>query len=175
MKRQIIFASLAFVLCCALSVLAGYNLHCVLSGQAALCSIQPLRVLHGMLTIPRARSFAGLLIAASACGIIVILLMQGYIKYRSNMRQITPQIETPEAAGQGQYGTARWLKNSEISQVFFTAAMDINSVQIQELLSEADQEIREMQKAIEEGGFVPVQPKQEPKSNDELNEINFFS
>lgn len=46
------------------------------------------------------------------------------LNYRSKMRRITPDISTPCAAGQGQYGTARWLNGKDYAAVFCAVRLD---------------------------------------------------
>lgn len=49
---------------------------------------------------------------------VLTLWVSGSRTYQSDLMQITPEIATPVPAGQGQYGTARWLKKEEFDQVF---------------------------------------------------------
>lgn len=56
--------------------------------------------------------------AATALLLIWILVSTTYLNYRSNMQQITPKIKTPCAEGQGQFGTARWMKPEEIGEYY---------------------------------------------------------
>ena len=64
-----------------------------------------------------------LLLASLMLGLIWILLTGSNLKYRSDMQQITPDIQTPCAAGQGQYGTARWMKKKNFSKCFPTVQL----------------------------------------------------
>lgn len=59
-----------------------------------------------------------LLCALTALLILWVMLTGSYLNYRSDMQQITPDIQTPRAAGQGQFGTARWLDPKEITRFF---------------------------------------------------------
>ena len=57
------------------------------------------------------------------CAVVAVLLLWvmftgSYLKYRSDMRRITPDIETPCADGQGQFGTARWLPREKFRKYF---------------------------------------------------------
>ena len=40
------------------------------------------------------------------------------------MQRLTPKITTPCAAGQGQYGTARWMKPEEVRESFTETKLD---------------------------------------------------
>lgn len=52
------------------------------------------------------------------CGSAVVLLMGRRETYESDTRAVTGFIQTPVAVGQGQHGTARWLKQSERKKTF---------------------------------------------------------
>lgn len=59
------------------------------------------------------------------CGfyVMIIISLQVFIldnkkSYASEVMEITPDIHTPVPAGQGQHGTARWLKKDEFDQTF---------------------------------------------------------
>lgn len=47
-----------------------------------------------------------------------ILLTGSSLNYRSRMWVVTPDIITPCADGQGQFGTARWLKEADIPRFY---------------------------------------------------------
>lgn len=59
-----------------------------------------------------------LLCALAALLILWVMLTGSYLNYRSDMQQITPDIQTPCAAGQGQFGTARWLRPEKIKHFY---------------------------------------------------------
>lgn len=57
------------------------------------------------------------------CALVALLLLwvlftSTYLNYRSDMQRITPDIATPCAAGQGQFGTAKWLRADKIGRFF---------------------------------------------------------
>lgn len=133
MRRRLIAAAICFLILSIASMYAGYNFDRVLSQDTASCSVDPLVVLTGAWA-GKARLLTLLLVVASAGGVLFLTLMPEYIKYKSNMIQVVPGVETPEAAGQGQYGTAHWLSKSEIPKVFAPAQIDTDSHLIAELL-----------------------------------------
>lgn len=134
MRKKIIPCTLLFLVFAIGALYCGYNADAFLSGTRHF-STNFFVVLRGVMEIPKARAFALLLIAADALFIGFIMVMQEYIKYRSDMRQVTPDINIPEAAGQGQYGTARWLEQSEFADSFDVVEIDIGSALIRELLA----------------------------------------
>lgn len=48
--------------------------------------------------------------------------------YKSDKMQITDNIATPVSAGQGQCGTAKWLKRSEFSDAFESYTLDAEAL-----------------------------------------------
>lgn len=66
----------------------------------------------------RVQRFYLIFVAVTALLLIWGVACSNYLKYRSNMQQITPDIAIPCAAGQGQFGTARWMKSEHIGRYF---------------------------------------------------------
>ncbi|WP_131469410.1 hypothetical protein [Ruminiclostridium cellobioparum] len=56
--------------------------------------------------------------------------------YISKLQRITPKIYTPVAAGQNQYGSARWMKEKDKSKAFATTVINPKN-QVFETLIEA--------------------------------------
>lgn len=80
-----------------------------------------LNPLHGwklILSDSRILGFYLIYTAATVLLLIWILVSTTYLNYRSNMQRITPDIITPCADGQGQFGTARWMKQEDIGRFF---------------------------------------------------------
>lgn len=142
MKRRAITAAFVLLFFCALSPLAGYNLHMLLSGRRELCSADPASVLTG-LSIPQVRGFTLLGIGVAAVAVAWMLVSQNYIKYRNGMMEIVPGLWTPEPAGQGQYGTARWATEMELSSTFSVALVDAESPLLRELIAHGYDDLEE--------------------------------
>lgn len=134
MKRKIIISCVLMTGFSAASLYISYNVHWILMRQRNMCSTNPVVLISG-LNEPRIRTFFIICLITSALFIVYMLVMQNYIKYKSDMRQITPDIQIPKAEGQGQYGTARWLDKSKFSKVFATVKADKNSTMIKKLIS----------------------------------------
>ena len=134
MKRKIIISSILMVVASVLSLYISYNVHWVLSGNRKMCSTNPLVLISG-LSEPKIRTFFIICLIASALAILYMLVMQSYIKYKSDMQYITPDIETPKAEGQGQYGTARWLNRNKLLKAFAVVQVDQSSPLIKDLMA----------------------------------------
>ena len=79
-----------------------------------------------------------LLLATVALWLIWVLVSGSSLKYRSDMQQITPDIVTPCADGQGQYGTAKWMPKSKY-RTYFTVRRSKN-MNIDDLLEAGRQD-----------------------------------
>ncbi|MEG2455106.1 MAG: type IV secretory system conjugative DNA transfer family protein, partial [Oscillospiraceae bacterium] len=118
MKRRYFMATALLLALCVLCLFGAYNLHMALSG--GLCSMNPSAVLAGV-QIRNVRLFWYMGCAGSLLAVVWMMVSRSYIKYRSDMQKITPDIEVPKAEGQGQYGTAHWLDPKRFPQVFAVA------------------------------------------------------
>lgn len=116
------------------SLYISYNVHWILMRQLKMCSTSPVVLISG-LREPKIRTLFIICLIASALAILYMLVMQSYIKYKSDMQRITPDIETPKAEGQGQYGTARWLNRKKFSKVFTAVEVDQSSPLIKDLIA----------------------------------------
>lgn len=76
-------------------------------------------------------SFGKLFIMLLALEILgIYYLLKDTAHYKADMVQITPDIATPAPMGQGQYGSARWLRKDEFDKVFDTVVISPDTTQI---------------------------------------------
>lgn len=89
------------------------------------------------------------LILAAAVLLILfwVLFTSTYLNYRSNMWEVTPDIYTPCADGQGQFGTARWLKQGQIGKYFGVWKISKRSPELKTLLAAGKKDQEEIKKA----------------------------
>jgi type IV secretion system protein VirD4 len=59
--------------------------------------------------------------------------------YQSRVQQITPQIKTPVAAGQGQFGNARWLEKKKFKKTF--DVVEIKKKDVKELMKLGEEDL----------------------------------
>ena len=136
MKRRMIAGFICFLLLCVISMYVGYYAdHLLSGGYAGTLPISPAVVLPGA-WIGKAKLMTLLLMASSGCGVLFLLLMPEYIKYKSAMIEVVPGVRIPEAAGQGQYGNAHWLPAAQIPKVFASTKIDATSPLIKRLLEQ---------------------------------------
>lgn len=93
----------------------------------------------------RVQKFYLIYLAITALLLIWVLVTGSYLNYRSDMQQITPDIATPCAAGQGQYGTARWMKPEDIGRSFGVWKLPKRRSWFRELIAAGKQDYKEVQ------------------------------
>ena len=111
MKRRLVAAAITLLLFSCLAVLGAYNIHQLLSRQLSF-SWHMSVCLRAVIRKPVIRLWFFLL---EGCALLLVFWMafsREYIKYQSKMIHVCLDIETPAAEGQGQYGTAHWLKDA---------------------------------------------------------------
>ena len=84
---------------------------------------QPQELLHYIVENPETKPFLFVIFIMLALGSLCLISMSND-NYKSKVRQITPQISTPVPAGQGQYGTAKWMQNKDFDKYFDTVIID---------------------------------------------------
>lgn len=144
MKKRVITAIILWL------ILAGVvlppvvaDLHALLSRQTEALTIKPWVgwqvVLEGELPL---RLYL-LLAALCALGVLWAVVSSSYINYKSGMIQVTPDIVTPAPAGQGQYGTARWLEKRQIPKYY--AVAEVKNKALEELLIQGKSDFEEVE------------------------------
>lgn len=142
MKRKIIMSCILMVLFTVLSLFVSYNIHWMLMRKREMCSVNPAVLISG-LHEPKIRAFFFICLMAFALLIVYMLVFQSYLKYKSDMQFITPDIQTPKAEGQGQYGMARWLDKKKYRKVFACIQVDDKSETIMRLLAHGKDDMKE--------------------------------
>jgi hypothetical protein len=100
------------------------------------------------------------------CGSAAVLLMGRRETYESDTRPVTDFIETPVAVGQGQHGTARWLKPSERGKTFAVYNLTISNPMFAALLDVGGKDVRTVDNYNEETGKNSGEGK--PKNPDSV-------
>lgn len=119
MKRKIAVALAVLGVGAGLGIpLLAVALHHLLSRQPERIALDLAEAWRLVLGDGRVRTFYWLLLASLVLTLAAILLQGTVFHYDSKLQQVTPEIKTPYAAGQGQYGTARWMTRQERDKVF---------------------------------------------------------
>ncbi len=88
-----------------------------------------------------------MLMLLTALLLLWILVSSTYLNYRSKMINVTPDIKTPCADGQGQFGTARWLPEDKFARFFGTWRVPYQNPAFQELMQAGEQDRKEIANA----------------------------
>ena len=118
LKRWIIAGSLLLLAAGLLLPPLAADTHYLMLHEMGSMTINPFESWKLVLEDNRVLKFYLLYTAVTALMLLWVLVCSNYLNYRSNMQQITPDILTPCAAGQGQFGTARWMQHTEAHRFF---------------------------------------------------------
>lgn len=108
-------------------------------------TLSPLQGWKLVLADNRVLGFYLLYTIAVALMLIWVLVSTTYLNYRSNMQRITPDIITPCADGQGQFGTARWMKPEKIGRYFGVWRVPKRQLWFRELMAAGQSSYKEVQ------------------------------
>lgn len=132
MKRRLTAAAIMLLFLSFLAVFGAYNIHQILSGQMELSPLFGV-CLRGLAT-PQIRTWYILLECFALVFAVWMVFGREYVKYRSKMRHVCLDIYTPEADGQGQYGTARWMTEKEKEAAFTVVSIDLGGPVVRKLI-----------------------------------------
>ena len=110
-------------------------------------TMDPLEGWAAVLSGGKALGFYLFLTALAALLLAVVLFTSTYLNYRSDMQMVTPDIATPCAEGQGQFGTARWLSQKEADRYFGIWRISGRNKDLQALLEAGKNDRREIRNA----------------------------
>ncbi len=127
MKRRYAAATATLLLFSCLAMVAGYNIHQLLSRQYFFS--YRMLVCFQVLGNPAVRAWFFLLEAVALLTVIWLMFGREHINYRSKMIHVCLNLYTPAPEGQGQYGTARWMEEREKSRAFTAVHIDKGSLQ----------------------------------------------
>lgn len=142
MKRRLIAAGIVLALLWILVIPVSYNLDALLSQRYDFLW-NPIRALPLVLGNEKARSFLLLLMGAALLAVAACLAAGSHVYTHSGTRRITPDIEIPEAAGQGQFGTARFLEKRKYKKAFTACELPEDGLYA-ELLKEGKKDARKI-------------------------------
>lgn len=137
MKKRLIVAGVVLLVAGALLLpIVALDLHAILSRDMDMLSYSPIKGWVAICRLEQVRMMYLLFIAMLMLMLLWAIISSSTLNYRSDMQQITPKISTPCAAGQGQYGTAKWLPKDEYKECF-------KEIEVQTLLSHVVKEAKE--------------------------------
>lgn len=117
MKRRFITAALVLPVLLLFSALLACNLHGLLAGQPHLVW-HPKAVLPLLLHVRAVQRFFLVFAGLSLLLVLAAMASSTGVQYRNALQKIAPGIVIPEAAGRGEYGTARFMTRRELRRRF---------------------------------------------------------
>lgn len=147
-KRRIIALAVIFAAGVLLAALGAYNAN-ELFGGGGEYSANIILALKG-LGSERARVLFFAFVGFVVLGIFAIVYASNSVNYKSDMYRVTPDIEIPYPAGQGQYGTSWFISEKELGRFFTKITVDEDSTVIRELLKKSKEEFDKTEKGGDE-------------------------
>lgn len=148
LKKRWIAGLVVFLLTAALLVpqLAA-NLDHFLKREMSQLTMNPLDGWAAIISSSRVFQLYLLLDGLVAVLLGTILLTGSSLDYRSKMWVVTPDIITPCADGQGQFGTAKWLKKADIPRFYKIWRVPGKNDGFQKLMQAGEQDREEIKNA----------------------------
>lgn len=123
MKKRICVAVGVFLVFAALVFpQAAVDLHLLLAREPGV-TFRPDAGWRAVLEGGNPLKFYLFFLACWALLLVWAIVSSACIRYRSGMIRVTPEIQTPQAAGQGQFGTARWAGPKDLRRCYAAAAV----------------------------------------------------
>lgn len=118
MKRWII-AGIVFVAISAFFLpQAATDTHFFLLRDMSSVTLNPIKAWSTVLSEARVLKFYCAYAALFGFSLLWLLIGSSHMGFKSKMQRITPDIATPCAEGQGQFGTAKWMQPGDIKRFF---------------------------------------------------------
>ena len=159
---------LLFLFLSVIGLVAGFffsgYINLILSGGNIndITALHPAAIMSSLAENERHRLLTLCVELVIVAGIAALLLMSRKETFESETSAIAGSIKTPVAIGQGQHGTARWLKKTERQKAFalyrlgsdepiFTALLEAGARDIKEVMTYKDDETKKSANATEAG------------------------
>jgi len=139
-----------FILLSVLGLAVGFffsgYLNLLFSGGSVddLPAIKPAKILAGIISDERQRMLTLCVWLVIEAGIAALVLLSRKETFESDTISVTNGIKTPIAIGQGQHGTARWMKADEKRKAFSVYRLDSRETPYSKLLKEGRLERKEV-------------------------------
>ena len=133
-KPKLIICSLIFLLGGALNLFFSTALHGLLAREITKLTFPPIGMCIESLVANRQHFLLFLCIQGFFLILAVLFFTTNLHPYKSDLEQITPDIETPRAVGQYQHGSARWMTDEEKDNAFNSYLLDPHNKVIKALL-----------------------------------------
>lgn len=133
-KPKLLICTLIFFSGGLLNLFFSAALHDMLSGRMDVLAFPPIADCVTSLVSNRQHLLLYLCIQGFFLILAVLFFTTNLHPYKSDLDEITPDIQTPRAVGQYQHGSARWLTDKEKDQYFSSFLLDPQDKTVRALL-----------------------------------------
>ncbi len=144
MKKRLTIAGCVLFLSAGLVLpVLALDIHALLSREMGALTLSPIAGWQAVWHTGQVRMLYLFLFAALGLSLLWAVISSSSLQYRSDMQCLTPDIATPCASGQGQYGTARWLSKKKYAACFTVVNLE-NVPELDALLAAGRQERKDI-------------------------------
>ena len=119
MKKKIIFYGIVMLLMALSAFYLARWMHLLLAKESInMANMLPHVIIADMRANVKQQILFACMLVMMGLLFILILMSGNNGYYKSELDAITPEIQTPRKIGQGQHGTACWLKKDEYAKTF---------------------------------------------------------
>lgn len=148
MKKRRIIGIAVFLLTAGLLLpQIAADIHFFFSKEMDALTLNPLEGWTAILSGGNPLRLYLMLTAIVALLLLWVLFTGSYLNYRSGTWVVTPDIKTPSADGQGQFGTAQWLQPNQISRYYGVWKIPMKNNDFQELMKAGKKDKEEIKHA----------------------------
>lgn len=145
MKRYVTVTIIFFLLATLLLPIVSADMDSYFRKDPGSYTLSPINGWQQILKGGKAAVIYLLLAALLLVGIAWAMMCGVGLQYRTEMQRVTPDIYTPIAAGQGQFGTARWMADSKKYHAF--SSWKISRRQLRPLIEAGETDSKEIENA----------------------------
>lgn len=133
-KQKLLLAALLFGIGAIFNLFFTTALHGVLSGTKKSLSFPSLEQSFFSLLHHKAHFMLFLCMQGVILLLAVLFLLANNQPYQSKLKTVAPGIETPVPVGQHQHGSARWLREEELSLAFDSQLLNLSHPLLRHLI-----------------------------------------
>lgn len=143
-KQKLIISALIFLVGLWMNIYFSTNLHFLLTKKMEVLSFIPIKDCIKSMATSKAHLLLFLCLQGFNLLFSVFYYIANHKPYQSDLIQVTPQISTPVAAGQKQFGSAKWLTDKEKDVAFESFILNGNDDGFNPLLNANKEELEKI-------------------------------
>ncbi|ADL52060.1 VirD4-like conjugal transfer protein, CD1115 family [Clostridium cellulovorans] len=143
LKQKLLLVLFLIIVGSIFNIYFSTNLHLLLSRQSTRLSIPETKYCIESMVSSKQHLMLFLCLNSLIVILVVLLMMTNNKPYESRLISITPDISTPVAVGQKQFGSARWLTEKEKEEAFESFILDEEDPLIKYLIEHGQDDLKE--------------------------------